>query len=609
LLGCAGTWQESSRRAAAHVGWAVQESLKLTTLANMQAQEEAQILQQAHAAEEQAHQVVMTEQQEEKKAESASSLADRFEHREYYWQHLYEQELHDAKLMEQKAETDATLYSQLAAQVSKDVQQKHHDEDALEMRDVHSGLCGWPGLSAVCGWVGYASTTSSITQEKLDQEQLKIHDEWQKAQEVDQREHMEALAARMMAHQADNYNRTAFYLGMLVDWYEAQKETLYEEAKKDQAKAAELQAQANRFREQAQKDEDWNKHNLEDANALLMRAQRDRQATHDFAVASMMAASMALILALCKALPRMEAWFIAQDVWPWYTWQNTNPVHVGLVGGHLLLLTMAMLTNRWYVSHLGEYSGEKRAVIIFWIALCATCFHFVTWLGVYRNSSVAWRAAGQWFCMWQVLLAMECVAGMIVFGQWRVHPISPAVMISSLLGVMSWTMLATNSVTWVKDMMSWRGRDDDSTMVSESDENSTLTSEIAPLQQYQQQRDVTNTSKAESYSTGATDGMIQWDVGNREIMVINDEIPSYVAWTTQLRRLMLPFEFLLVSVALKYLHSSMAVLVTPSHLLLMEMVLLVVSVLLSLGWTLTRPLNTLDGVVSDKLKSYINFQV
>jgi hypothetical protein len=293
--------------------------------------------------------------------------AERNRKRGHYFEQIASQEQAQADAAMKKVQRDEALRVELLANLTADEQQEADLEQQERDRTVHSSLCNATRIfETVCALIGGAP---GLTQRQELDEQRKIVQESQALTELEKREFIDELVAKILQGKTNEYNKTAADLFHLAVLWDTRAHQDAEAAARDGETAAELFAEEERIETRIQKEKGWKNENMWAVGELLSEAERYGRVAYRYALDAVLLAFAALLYFLPTA--GLKSASLARTLMhPRDVEDNLRTFSYCVQHALIFLLVTGMIDND-YLLYLDRYDVPKRAVIVIWFAYLA----------------------------------------------------------------------------------------------------------------------------------------------------------------------------------------------------------------------------------------------
>mgnify|MGYP005844947413 CR=1 FL=1 len=294
------------------------------------------------------------------KADRDKAWASRLRHRGDYLEKLSEMETADAAKHAAWAQTEDQERLALLQNIT--ALEKDENETKSELEKINNGACGWKVLSPLCATVG--GTTA--LQHRANADAVEIHQEWEEAQQLGQNEVMQTMVADMLKQKSERYNTSATDLLHVANLWDTQAQRDYEQATADNATAQNLWHKIQHEEHIMQNDLSIEYKVDILVEQLMHRAKRERTAAYWCAVSAIMAASVALVYFAGKVIPKAhQAAQLLEE-----TKDASNLAYMAI---HILIFCFVTGMAGHYLVHVEQYTNVQRSVILAWFAIVASC--------------------------------------------------------------------------------------------------------------------------------------------------------------------------------------------------------------------------------------------
>jgi hypothetical protein len=364
------------RRMSTHVRQftaTVRQALRLAMLGlleglELQAQEEARTAEETAAENYEAAKHTYRD-----KAEREHAYASRERHRGDYLERLSQMEASEAAHHAAAAQRDEAERLALLANIT--ALEADENTALTELREIHEGACKWAVVNKICETVGGASAL----QERADADYVEIHNDWRKATLLGRQEVVQNTAADVLKGKAGRFNQTAGDLFRVANAWDARAQQDFENEVKVNATAAKLEEDVERLKAEESEGLEVEVRVDELVEKLMSQAEQERVAAYRCAVAAILTAVTALLFFCGKIIPRarqkLEAMLVNGD----YDW----PTKFYVAAHAMILLSVVGLAGDYFV-YMDMYTSVQRGVIIVWFAVIASwiqtiCLHALPW--------------------------------------------------------------------------------------------------------------------------------------------------------------------------------------------------------------------------------------
>ena len=338
----------------------VRDALRLTMLRLLEGLDYAAESDRAQVEEKQAFEYEHAAKEHEAKAERDSYYASKTRHRGDYLEKLAEMETADAAQRAEMAQKDDGERLALLQNIT--AIEKDENETLADLKQVNEGACGWKLLSPLCATVG--GTTE--LQHRAHADAVEIHEEWLAAKQLGRQEVMQTMVADMLKKKSAQYNSSATDLMKMADRWDAQAQHEYEQAAEDNVTANALWHKAEHDEKVMEKDLiiEYKVDIL--VQQLMHRAERERTAAYWCAVLAIMAACIALVFFAGKVIPKAHQAVQLLE-------ETKDASNLAYMGVHALIFLVVTGMAGHYLVHVEQYTNVQRAVILTWFAIVASC--------------------------------------------------------------------------------------------------------------------------------------------------------------------------------------------------------------------------------------------
>eukprot|EP00977_Amphora_coffeiformis_P024794 scaffold17205_cov186-Amphora_coffeaeformis.AAC.11 len=340
----------------------VRDALRLTMLRLLEGLDYAAAREHAQQDETAAAHYKHAAELESTAADRDAAWASRLRHRGDYLEKLSQMETVDAAKHTAWAQMDDQERLALLQNITALEKDENETNAVLQERQINNGVCGWKVLSPLCATVG--GTTA--LQQRASADAVEIHQEWAAAQQLGHHEAMQTMVADMLKQKSAKYNTSATDLLHVANLWDTQAQRDYERAAADNATAQALWHKAQQEQAEIQKDLTIEYKVDILVQQLMHRAERERTAAYWCAVSAIMAASVALVYFAGKVIPKAHQ---AVQLWE----ETKDSSHLAYMAIHVLIFCVVTGMAGHYLVHLEQYTNVQRAVILSWFAIVASC--------------------------------------------------------------------------------------------------------------------------------------------------------------------------------------------------------------------------------------------
>jgi len=536
----------------------VRDALRLTMLRLLEGLDYAAAREKSHEEEVDAMHYQQAAQHDTANADRDEVWASRLRHRGDYLEKLSKMEASDAAQHAAWAQRDDEERLALLQNIT-DLE-KDKNETVAELEEINNGACGWKVLSPLCATVG--GTTA--LQHRAHADAVEIHQAWTAAQQLGHEEVMQTMVADMLKQKSAKYYESATDLMRVADQWDAQAQRDYEQATADNTTANALWHMAQQEENIMQKDLSIEYKVDILVQQLMHRAERERTTAYWCAVLAIMAASVALVYFGGKVIPKAhQAAQVLEE-----TKDSSNLAYVGV---HVLIFGVVTGISGHYLVHVEQYTNIQRAVILLWFAIVASCTQtivlhalpmalqqaFVLETPTVDVMSFVVQVATRYvvFC---AMFLLEIVLVWLTLGHAFFQQGFVNICASWIFRII--VMVAIIAYAWCVEFPRGRVMEDDHSALSSSRRSSSWT-ENQTIVLSDGASEVTPLRKADAMSWGTT---IDLAMSNNNATSSTVSVSIYGALVQDMRKLILPWEILLVACMLAVLRNALHV-VWVSH--------------------------------------------